>query len=47
MTDVQTVDLQNAVNKSDTLTMRGTGSAFKLMLVDKTTFMPLCNAWES
>ena len=47
MTDVQTVDLQNAVNKSDTLTMRGTGSAFKLMLVDKTTYAPLCNAWES
>ncbi len=41
MTDVQTIDLQDASDRSEILTMRGTGDACKLLLVDKTTLAPL------
>ncbi|MBQ9459129.1 MAG: hypothetical protein IJU66_04270 [Oscillospiraceae bacterium] len=47
MTDVQTLDLQDAAEKSGYLTMRGTGTGFKLFLVDKTTYAPLCPAFDS
>lgn len=44
MTDVRTVDLADAEEKADDLTMRGSGTDFTLFLVDKTTFAPLCPA---
>lgn len=44
MTDVQTLDLADAEEKADDLTMRGSGTDFTLFLVDKTTFAPLCPA---
>lgn len=34
------------VKKTDTLTLGGSGSAYKLFLVDGTTFAPLCAAWS-
>ncbi len=34
-------------DSQDTLIMGGAGEKFKLLLVDRTTFAPLCRAWES
>ncbi|MBO4916157.1 MAG: hypothetical protein J5449_13250 [Oscillospiraceae bacterium] len=45
MSDVQTVDVGS--DASGTLTMQGTGTEFRLMLVDKTTYAPLCRAWTN
>ncbi|MBE7008901.1 MAG: hypothetical protein E7422_07185 [Ruminococcaceae bacterium] len=44
MTDVQTLDLADDEAREGTLTLRGTGTGFKLFLVDKTTYAPLCPA---
>ena len=30
-----------------TLTLDGSGGKYRLMLVDGTTFAPLCKAWEN
>lgn len=46
MTYARTVAVP-AGDSQDTLIMGGAGEKYKLMLVDRTTYAPLCRAWES
>ena len=46
LTDMKTFTLA-AGDTQKTVTMKGTGDKFKLMLVDPTTYAPLCKAWTS
>ena len=46
MTCVKTLEPLEG-DSSGTLTMGGSGTEFKLMLADKTTLAPLCEAWSS
>ena len=41
---VKTVDLKNIADKTGTVTLSGSGTDYKLMLVDKTSYAPLCAA---
>ncbi|MBE7004517.1 MAG: hypothetical protein E7425_09600 [Ruminococcaceae bacterium] len=43
-TAVMTVNLNNAADKTGTVTLGGSGTEYKLMLVDKTSYVPLCPA---
>jgi len=45
LTAIQTVTVNGSRNA--VLTMRGSGTQYRLLLVDRTTFVPLCGAWES
>ncbi len=46
MTAMQTVTI-DAGNATGTLTMQGSGTAYKLMLLDGATLAPLCPAWSN
>ncbi len=46
MTYASTVAVPSG-DSQDTLIMGGAGGKYKLLLVDRTTFAPLCRAWES
>lgn len=46
MTYAHTVALPTG-DSHDTIAMGGSGTTYKLMLVDKTSFAPLCAAWDS
>ena len=46
MTYARTVAVPSG-DSQDTLIMGGAGEKYKLLLVDRTTFAPLCRAWES
>ena len=46
MTAVQTRTIDTG-NASGALTMGGSGTAYKLMLLDGTTFAPLCKPWTN